>query len=41
MITAQPPRWRLSNSAMAYTSSAEKATTAERFGSLVIFIGPA
>ena len=38
--TAVPPRWRRSSSAVAYTSLAEKATTAERGGRRVIFCGP-
>ncbi len=41
MTTAQPPRRLRIASAMAYTSPAENATTAERGGSLVSFAGPA
>ena len=41
VTTAAPPRSRLTSSAMAYTSSAEKATIALLVGIRVIFLEPA
>ena len=40
LVFAAPPNWRRTNSAISYTSAAEKATITLRFGNFEIFLGP-